>query len=82
MFKIKVEKAPTLFLECDSWSNVRNEGIINVILKTPEPVFYKSIEVGSNIEDADYLATKMKQVINEIGSKTYDFCFYGQCSGQ
>lgn len=35
----KVERAHCLGLQFDGWSNLRNEGIINVIITTPDPVF-------------------------------------------
>lgn len=52
----KIEKTLSLSSECDSWSNIRNEGIINFIVHTPRVVFYKSIKPLQNSESAEYIA--------------------------
>jgi hypothetical protein len=37
-----IEKADCIAIISDGWSNVREKGIINYIISTPQPVFYKS----------------------------------------
>ena len=38
----RIEDADSIAIQCDAWSNIRNEGIINFILNTPEPVFLQN----------------------------------------
>ncbi|XP_050064229.1 uncharacterized protein LOC126553086 [Aphis gossypii] len=40
---LKMTISKNLSLQCDSWSNIRNEAIMNFIICTPSPVYYKSI---------------------------------------
>uniref|UniRef100_A0A4W5MJ42 Reverse transcriptase domain-containing protein n=1 Tax=Hucho hucho TaxID=62062 RepID=A0A4W5MJ42_9TELE len=39
-----IEKADCIVIISDRWSNVRGQGIINYIISTPQPVFYKSTD--------------------------------------
>ena len=66
----EIASAQSLALICDGWSNVRNESIINFVVTTPKPVFYKSIAPGATSHTGEFLATSM-QIINEIGSEKF-----------
>ena len=44
--KEKMNASQNITIISDGWSNLRNESIINVVLATPEPVFYKAFESG------------------------------------
>lgn len=63
--------APSLALMCDGWTNIRNESIINFVITTPKPVFYKSLATGSTSHTGEFMATTMLGVINEIGSDKF-----------
>ena len=63
----KVASADTLALMCDGWSNCRNESIVNFVVTTPEPVFYKSIATEKNRHTGKYMAEVMTSVLVEIG---------------
>ena len=65
--KQKVDSAPDLGLTSDGWSNTRGEHLLNFILLTPEPVFWKAVEVKKQREDAFFVAGELEKVIVEIG---------------
>lgn len=63
----KVASADTLALTCDGWSNCRNESIVNFVVTTPEPLFYKSMSTETNRHTGKYMAEVMRSVLDEIG---------------
>ena len=65
----KIQNADTVAVQCDSFSNIRNEGITNIIINTPDPVFFKTVETKSDSQTGEYLANQISDVIDEIGSK-------------
>ena len=60
-----------LHLQCDGWSNQRNEGIINFIISKPEPVFVKSLNTLTNRHTSQYLSQEIMKVMNEYGSHKF-----------
>lgn len=54
-------------LMCDGWSSIKNQSIVNFVLTTPQPVFYKSLETGVERHTAEYMAQIMVDVIEEVG---------------
>ncbi|KAL4103209.1 hypothetical protein QTP88_018586 [Uroleucon formosanum] len=56
-----------LGLMCDGWSNIRNESIINFVITTPKPVFYKSLPTLTERHTGDYMAKVMIEIIEEVG---------------
>lgn len=65
----KVAKAGTIGLQCDSWSNIPNEEIVNYIVTTSEPVFFKSMPTAAHRQSSEFLTDKISEVIKEIGKK-------------
>ena len=63
----KVTGSNKVVLISDGWSNLRNESIINIILATPEPVFYKYIDASQNSHTAVYISSIFNDVIKELG---------------
>ena len=51
----------------DGWLNVRGQGIINYIISTPQPVFYKSTDTRDNRHTGLYISDELKAVINNLG---------------
>ncbi|KAJ7338851.1 hypothetical protein JRQ81_012753, partial [Phrynocephalus forsythii] len=49
------------------WTHMRGKGIINFVI-TPQPVFYKSIETGENRHTAEYISSKICEVLQNIWS--------------
>ncbi|KAG7308255.1 hypothetical protein JYU34_006934 [Plutella xylostella] len=60
-----------LHLQCDGWSNQRNEGIINFIIAKPEPVFVKSLNTLNNRHTSEYLCQEIIKVMNEYGGQKF-----------
>ncbi|XP_065315317.1 uncharacterized protein LOC135924197 [Gordionus sp. m RMFG-2023] len=61
-----IDKAPYLSIVSDGWSNIRNESIINFMVMTPVPVFYKFLNTEENRHTADYIAQEFQNVIHEL----------------
>lgn len=61
-----VLSAPHLHLQCDGWTNIRNNGIMNFILSTPRPVFVKSVATGQNRHTAEYITDEINKVLIEF----------------
>lgn len=64
--KNKINSAVSLGVMSDSWSNVRNEGIVNFIVTTPEPVFLKAVAPGTQRETGEYISDELIKVIDTI----------------
>lgn len=66
-----IANAPNLNLQCDGWSNIRNEAIINFIVSKPEPLFVEFLETKTNSHSAEYIAGEMAKVIDKYGAKKF-----------
>ena len=66
-----IEKADCTAIISDGWSNVRGQGVINYIISTPQPVFYKSTDTRDNRHTGLYIADELKAVINDLGQKVF-----------
>ena len=62
-----IKNAKCIAIVSDGWSNQRNEGIINYMLTTPQPLFYKFVACEENRHTSDYIAIELCTVIEEIG---------------
>lgn len=70
-----IANASTVGIQCDGWSNIRWEGVINFVLTTPKPVFFKTVALGNMSEDTQYIAEQIRLVINYIGvDKLFAIC--------
>ncbi|KAK3909525.1 UDP-N-acetylglucosamine--N-acetylmuramyl-(pentapeptide) pyrophosphoryl-undecaprenol N-acetylglucosamine transferase [Frankliniella fusca] len=65
--KLQVDNAPALGIMTDSFTNVRQESVIDIVLTTPRPVLYKQIYRGVTRETGEYLGTELKMAITEVG---------------
>ena len=61
-FKQIIEKADCIAIISDGWSDVRGQVIINYIIFTPQPVFYKSTDPRANRRTNLYIADELKAV--------------------
>lgn len=59
--------APNLSLQCDGWSNCRNESIINFMISYPKPLFVKFLETKESTHSAEYLCAEMEKVMIAYG---------------
>ncbi|XP_034944412.1 uncharacterized protein [Chelonus insularis] len=62
MVNEKIESATTVGVQCDAWSNIRKEGIINFIVTTPAPVFFKTFPTGTESQTALYISEKIGKI--------------------
>jgi hypothetical protein len=60
-----------LHLQCDGWSNIRNESIVNFVISKPEPLFVEFVATKENRHNAPYLAELMINVIEKYGSDKF-----------
>lgn len=58
-------------LQCDGWSNLKNESVINFIISKPEPLFVEYVMTKSNSHDAEYLAQLITNVMEKYGPKKF-----------
>ncbi|KAE9521289.1 hypothetical protein AGLY_018308 [Aphis glycines] len=54
---------------CDGWINIRNESIINFVVTTPKPIFYKSLPTGVDRHTGEHIAEQSISVIEDIGPR-------------
>lgn len=59
--------AKVLSVMCDGWTNLRNESIVNFVVTTSNPVFFKSISTGTDRHTGEKMAEEIISVIEEIG---------------
>lgn len=60
-----------LHLQLDGWSNCKNEGIINILISKPEPVFVKSIATEDNRHTSQYMCEVISSVLLEYGPNKF-----------
>lgn len=65
---LRLKNAKVLHVALDGWTNIKNEPIINIIVFTPIPYFYKFIETKQNRHTASYLFEETCKVLENIGS--------------
>lgn len=66
---ICIADSKVLGIMCDGWTNVRNESIVNIVVTTPKPIFYKSLSTGVQRHSGEYLADLIISVIEELGPR-------------
>lgn len=67
----QISEALCLTLISDGWTNIRGDSIVNFIICTPKPVFYKSIDASENKHTGEYMSNQMIEVIEKIGSEKF-----------
>jgi len=63
-----VEKSNLVCITSDGWTNSRCEPIINFMVTTPKPVFWKAIETEEKRHTGTFIAEQFDIVIKEIGA--------------
>lgn len=66
-----IESSVNLNLALDGWSNIRNEGILNFIVYTPNPYFYSFVETKRNRHTSEYLLSEIVQIIEKLGPEKF-----------
>ncbi|CAI6369789.1 unnamed protein product [Macrosiphum euphorbiae] len=66
---ICIADSDALGVMCDGWTNIRNESIINFVVTTPKPIFYKSLPTGVDRHTGEHIAEQIISVIEDIGPR-------------
>ena len=64
-----VRRAKYASIATDAWTDVNDQSVVNYIVMTPRPIFFKAIYTKDNSHTADYLARTTAAVIEEIGAE-------------
>ncbi len=64
-----IKSSNALSIIIDGWSSRRNDGIVNLIVCTPTPIFFKSIYTKANSHTGEYMLQLVKIPISEFGAK-------------
>ncbi|XP_073832330.1 uncharacterized protein [Musca autumnalis] len=67
----QVKTASYMHLQCDGWSNVRSEGVINFLISKPEMVFVRSLATEDNKHTSAYIADEIIKVMNVYGEHKF-----------
>jgi hypothetical protein len=65
--KLKIASADNISIATDSWTDINGVPLIDIILLTPEPIFYKAIDSRDHSHTSDYLSNILCESIEEIG---------------
>jgi len=63
-----VKEKDLVCITSDGWTNLRSEPIINFIVTTFKPVFWKAIETKEERHTSAFIAQEFETVINEVGA--------------
>lgn len=67
----EIKNANVLHLQCDGWSNLRNESIINFVVTQPKPYFVDFVATEANRHTGQYLGAQIEKCINNYGSDKF-----------
>ncbi|XP_018577745.1 uncharacterized protein LOC108916040 [Anoplophora glabripennis] len=67
----KLGQSENLSLQCDGWSNLRNESVINFVVTTPNPLFVKTVLTKTERHTADYLESIITDVLEAYDPKKF-----------
>lgn len=65
--KKQIKNSNYICLTSDGWTNIYQQPIINFIITTPQPIFWKALESKENSHTSEYIAEQFDIVIKEIG---------------
>ena len=63
----EVEKAQSVCLSVDAWTNIRNESVVGFTATTPKPYFLPAMFPGSTPHTADFYFNETSAMIESIG---------------
>lgn len=67
----QLQDTKNLYLQCDGWSNLRNESIINFVVSKPEPYFVDFKMTKTERHNSEYLAQLIESVMERYDSKKF-----------
>src|SRR6266540_3106949 len=62
-----VKNANYICLTSDGWTNIHQESVINFMVTTPQPIFWKALETKESSHTGEYIAYQFEIVIEKIG---------------
>lgn len=62
-----LNETPYFCLTSDGWSNINKEPLINYMITTPKPIFYKSVNTKEQSHNAENIAKGIENVMIEVG---------------
>jgi hypothetical protein len=65
--KNQIKNADYVCLISDGWTNIHQESIVNFMVTTPQPIFWKALETNESSHTGNFIAEKFDDVIKEIG---------------
>ena len=65
--KKQINDANYICLTSDGWTNIHQESIINFMVTTSQPIFWKALEIKESSHTGEYIACQFEIVIEEIG---------------
>ena len=64
--KQQIKNSNYICLTSDGWTNIHQQPIINFMITTPQPIFWKALESKENSHTGEYIAEQFDIVIKEI----------------
>jgi hypothetical protein len=62
----KIREAQYVSVLCDGWSNVRRERVINIVVCTPRPYIWSTVQLGAETCDANKVAAVILENVGQI----------------
>jgi hypothetical protein len=63
----KIREAESLTILTDGWTDVNGIGIMNIMVATPIPLFYRAVDSGTEAHTGEYISEMLGEVIEEVG---------------
>ncbi|GAB0096399.1 hypothetical protein DMENIID0001_119050 [Sergentomyia squamirostris] len=67
----RINASPTLGIMADTWTNIRGEGMMNIIITTPQPYFVRSLNLGVESKTAEFIRSLLDEDIQEYGPEKF-----------
>ena len=55
----EIQRAKCVSIATDAWTDINGQSVINFIVMTPKPVFYKALYTKNNSLTADYIRSRV-----------------------
>lgn len=67
----RLQNANALGLVADSWTDVNGKAVINFIITTPKPIFFKCIYPETERETGEFIGKELIKVLEKVGSSKF-----------
>ena len=75
---LKSKPAGLLYITRDGWTNIKKDDVVNIMIDTPTPIFYKAVETGYKSDTGEYKADNIKEGIIAVGGMV-DYTDFTSC---